>query len=310
MQVPAGLEEQRRLGPDWAAWLDRLPRLADDLVDEWNLTVDGTPMHGFASMVLPVVTDDGLDAVLKIGFDGAEDTAQEHLALTLWDGDGAVRLYRADPARRALLLERLATGNLNDEWDLAACETVAGLYSRLHVPAPRRLKPLSGFVSGWLDSMAADAGELPVPPRLVEQALTLGRELVADPDCDGRVIHGDLHYENVLSTDATSAAARGPWLAIDPQPMSGDPHYEIAPLLWNRWPEMEGYLRESIRRRFFTVVDAAGLNPDRARDWVIVRMIINAHWSFEDAQRMHRPLDAEEQDWITRCIAIAKAVQD
>ncbi|WP_367649928.1 aminoglycoside phosphotransferase family protein [Gordonia sp. X0973] len=300
--IPEGLRAQRRLGPDWARWLDGLPKRCDDLLADWDLVMAGDPMHGFASIVIPVRSD-GLDAVLKIGFDSAPDTAQEHLALQEWAGDGAVRMYRADPGRRAMLLERLSTVDLTGEWDLAACEVVAGFYPRLHRRAGPRFRPLSGFLRTWLDEMAADADDLPVPPRLLDRAVARGREFVADPDCDGRIIHGDLHYENVL------AAQREPWLVIDPQPMSGDPHYEIAPLLWNRWEEMDGYLRESIRRRFATAVEAAGFDEDRARDWVIVRMVVNAHWSLQDAKRMNRPLDAGERDWITKCISVAKAVQ-
>ena len=84
------------------------------------------------------------------------------------------------------------------------------------------------------------------------------------------MIHGDLHYENVLAGD------REPWLVIDPKPMSGDPHYELAPMLWNRWDEAvaTGDLRIALRRRFHTLVDAAGLDEDRARDWVVVRMVL------------------------------------
>ncbi|MFT3898728.1 MAG: aminoglycoside phosphotransferase family protein [Gordonia sp. (in: high G+C Gram-positive bacteria)] len=303
MPIPDGLDAQRRLGPDWERWLDRLPRRCADLLAEWELTVDGGPMHGFASLVLPVRTADGESAVLKVGFDGAEDTAQEHLALQTWAGDGAVELYRADPARRALLLERIGPRDLVGEWDLQACETVAALYPRLHRPAGPRFRRLSEVLSGWLDAMAADAADMPVPRRFVDEALRRGREFVDDPACDGAIIHGDLHYENVLS------AQREPWLAIDPQPMSGDPHYEIAPLLWNRWDEMDGYLRHSINRRFVTVVEVAGFDEERARDWVVVRMIINAHWSVQDAKRVNRPLDDGERDWITKCVAVAKAVQ-
>jgi streptomycin 6-kinase len=94
--------------------------------------------------------------------------------------------------------------------------------------------------------------------------------------------------------------------------MSGDPHYEPAPALWNRWEESvrSGDVRRATRRRFHTMVDAAGLDEARARDWVVVRMILNASWTVEDAVREGRDLDAEERDWITRCITITKAVQD
>jgi streptomycin 6-kinase len=80
-------------------------------------------------------------------------------------------------------------------------------------------------------------------------------------------------------------------------------------MLWNRYDELGGDVRRGLRRRFHALIDAAGLDEDRARDWVVVRMVINANWSVEDAQRARRDLDADERRWITRCIAISKAVQ-
>ena len=43
--------------------------------------------------------------------------------------------------------------------------------------------------------------DAPVPRRLVEQALSLARDLAADDASVGTMIHGDLHYENVLAGD-------------------------------------------------------------------------------------------------------------
>ena len=303
VDIPAALDAQRRLGPAWESWLDRLPRRCDDLLAEWQLRRDGDALHGFTALVLPVRRDDGSAAMLKVAFDGAPETEQEHLALTHWAGDGAVRLYRADPARRAILLEKLHHRDLSGEWDLQACEIVANLYARLHRPAPARLRPLTGYLAEWLDALTRDTAEVPIPRRLLDFAVARGREFVADPASNGRIVHGDLHYENVLAAD------REPWLAIDPSPVSGDPHHEVAPLLWNRWDEMAGYLRESIRRRFDTVVRTAGLDDERARDWVIVRMVLNAHWAVADAKTANRRLHTDEKDWITRCISVAKAVQ-
>ena len=305
--IPPELEQQRRLGPDWAGWLDRLPRLRDELLEEWALTPDGEVMHGFCSLVVPVRDDAGAQAVLKVTFDGDDESEHEAFTLQHWQGDGAVRLFRADPHRRALLLERLHLRDLSGLGDLEACEVVAGLYPRLHRPALPRLRPLTSYIARWLDDLEDLGGTLPVPPRMVDQALHLGRDLVAEPGSTRVVIHGDLHYANVL------AAEREPWLAIDPKPMNGDPHYEVAPLLWNRWEEMEAAaqsLRDALRRRFHTVVDAAGLDEARARDWVVVRMVVDASWTLRDALRGHRAMTPEEQEWITHCVAIVKAVQD
>src|SRR6185312_5890231 len=69
------------------------------------------------------------------------------------------------------------------------------------------------------------------------------------------------------------AADREPWLAIAPRPMNGDPHYEVAPMLWHRWNELTGNIRDGVRRRFYTLVDAANLDEERARAWVIVLVV-------------------------------------
>jgi streptomycin 6-kinase len=304
VRLPDGVLAFAERGPEWAAFVDRLPGLLRDLSVEWGLVVDGPPTHGYCALVVPVLAD-GVEAMLKVAF---PDDESEHEALVLqhWGGRGAVRLLRADPHRRALLLERLHQRDLTELWDVEACEIVGGLYGRLHVPAPPQLRTVASYVQRWTAALAALPRDAPIPRRLVEQAQSLARDLTADSGGAGRIVHGDLHGENVLAAD------REPWLVIDPKGMSGDPHYEPAPMLWNRWDEVvaSGSVRDAVRRRFHAVIDAAGLDEDRARDWVVVRTVLNAHWSVEDAQRAHRALDAEERAWITRCISIAKAVQD
>ena len=279
----------------WAAWVDEVPRMVRDLIDEWHLVVDGDPMHGWTSLVLPVRIE-GRAAVLKVAWPH-EECQHEILALQHWHGNGAVMMLRADPHRNAMLLERLSTQDLTQLGDLDACEIIAGLYAELHVPAPPQLLTLSSYIRGYTDDLERLPRDAPIPRRMVEQAVRLGRDLVADQATDGTLIHGDLHYENVL------AGERSPWLAIDPQPVSGDPHYEVDVLLFDRWDEIvaSGDVREAVRRRFHTAVDMAGLDETRARDWVIVREAHNAMWAIEDD---------DDHDRVTTAIAIIKAVQD
>ncbi|KQV67566.1 aminoglycoside resistance protein [Nocardioides sp. Root122] len=306
--IPQELQSQRGLGEDWGRWLDRLPRLAGELLDEWHLTPVADSLHGFCSLVVPVTDASGARAALKVSFDGDEESLHEGLALQKWGGRGAVRLLRADPHRRALLLDWLPGPDLGDAWDVEACEVVGGLYGRLHVPALPQLATVASYVERWLVELDDLGRDVPIPRRYVEQALSLGRDLLAPDASRPVVVHGDLHYSNVM-------ADAGEWLAIDPKPMAGDPHYEPAPMLWNRMDELSGPLavgsvRDGLRRRFHALVDAGGLDEDRARDWVVVRMVLNAGWAVQDARRAGRRLSADEQDWITRCIAITKAVQD
>ena len=295
-----------RRGPDWAEWVDRLPALLAGLLEDWELGVDGWMMHGFVALVVPVRTTGGRAAVLKVSFPD-EESEHEHLALQHWGGTGAVKLLRADPHRAAMLLERLHQERLDEMLDVEACAVVAGLYSLLHVPALPQLRPLTAYVERWADELAMLPRNAPLPRRLVEQAISLSRDFVADPGSTGTMIHGDLHYENVMAAD------RVPWLAIDPKPTSGDPHYEPAPMLWNRFDELGAAnsgqsVRDGVRQRFHALVDNAGLDEARARDWVVVRMLNNACWRLQDPPEVKRLTVTDE--YLTMCIAVAKAVQD
>lgn len=293
--LPAGVRAMAARGTAWARWVEGLPVTVGLLSEQWGLSPDGAPAHGHCSLVLPVRTPEGTAAVLKVGFP-EEDSEHEHLALRCWGGDGAVRLLGADPHHRGLLLERLRHDDLTGLPDLEACRLVAGLYPRLHQPALPKLRSLSSLVQGWTEDLAGLPPSAPIPRRLVERAISLGTDLAADRSVPERILHTDLHYANVL------AGEREPWLAIDPKPINGDPHYEIAPLLWNRWDEIADDVRVGVRRRFHVVVGAAGFDEDRSRAWVLVRMAHNAMCELSEP--------SPDPSWLTRCAAVAKAVAD
>lgn len=294
--LPSGVLAMADRGEAWAAWVARLPALVGELLEEWELRPDGGTAHGHCSLVLPVVSA-GEHAVLKLGFPD-DESAHEHLALQHWHGEGTVRLLRADPHRRALLLERAGPDDLTTVDDVEACEVVASAYARLHLAPLARLRSLSRLCARWEERLRAVPRGAPVPHRMVEQAASLARQLAADPDTDARLLHGDLHYAQVLRAD------REPWLVIDPKPLNGDPHFEPAPMLWNRWDEVvaSGDVRGTVRRRFHTIVDTAWLDEERARDWAVLRVVLNAVWELDER--------APDRGWITANVAVAKAVQE
>jgi streptomycin 6-kinase len=301
IDIPEKLLGFAERSDDWASWVARLPALIRQLVDEWALTVDGASMHGECALVVPVRTADDTSAVLKVGWPH-EEAEHEHLALRFWDGQGAAKLLRADPRRSALLLERLDQQDLTSLPTLEACEVVADIYADLHVAASPEFRTLSSLCERWSPRLEAIRTHSRLPRRYVDRAAALTRELAADPLTDGRIIHADLHYYNVLRGE------RAPWLAIDPKPISGDPAFEVAPLLWNNWAEVigSGDARATIRSRFETVVDVAGIDEERAKAWVVVRMLVNAMWEIEDPS----PPSDEKNGWLTDCITIAKAMDD
>lgn len=274
------------------AWLRRLPDLVRECLAEWDLQTEGPSMHGVAALVLPVRRA-GEPAVLKVTWPHREAT-HEHLALRCWAGRGSVRLLAADPARWAMLLERLDAGHdLHHEPIDDACGVTGDLLRILDRPALPQLDRLSTWAARQVDELAdPPAG---IPRRLVAQARDLARDLVDFPDVDARLVHADLHYGNIL------AARRSPWLAIDPKPMAAEPAFAVAPALWNRWEEAVagGDLRRSLRRRLAIVCEHGGIDADRARAWTVVREVDNA-------------LDAAAgplgQERVTTAVAIIKAM--
>ena len=281
-------------GPSGAEWVRSVDRLARECLDAWDLAVTDPPLTGWTAVVHPVVRRDGTGAplVLKIGWPHVE-SAQEHLALRAWDGRGAARLVAADPARGALLLERLdATRDLGSVDIDEACAVVGGLYRELHVPAPPTIRTLTAYLDPYLTRL----GQRTDLPRRVDTRVTgLARERRAEPGPQV-LLHTDLHFQNVL------AAERAPWLAIDPKPLAGPAAFELHPLLRNRTDEMGtgSSLRWSVRRRLEVTCDAAGLDDELGRLWCIVRAGVELLWAAVDGD------DTE----VSRNLALLKSLED
>ena len=280
-------------GPSGADWAAGLPRRLAELLDDWGLTPTGAGMTGWTAVVVPV-TRDGADLALKVVWPHSEATA-EPLALRRWDGNGAVRLVAADPSRGGLLLEALDPArDLMREPDDQACEVIGGLLARLHVPALPQVRTLSDYLARQLERLPLHTDS--VPRRMLDHAGALMRELAASPGFDGTLLHTDLHYANVLG------GSREPWLAIDPKPLAGRPGFEIAPVLWNRVEELGtgSAFRWSVRRRLQVVCEAAGIDEDEARAWVVVRETAEAMWAADDGDR----------ERLTLAVALIKAMGD
>ncbi|MGW5638673.1 aminoglycoside phosphotransferase family protein [Streptomyces sp. NPDC003832] len=241
---------------------------------EWDLRRDGPPRSGRCALVLPVLRADGTPSVLKLQ-DVDDETAGEPLALRVWDGAGAARLLAHDPGTGTMLLERLdMTRPLGDLPDTrAATEVVARLLAELTaVPAPPGLRRLADLAPRLLDraeSVLPAVEDGPVR-RLLTDCAAAVREVAAEPG--DRLLHWDLHFENVL------AAARAPWLAIDPKPLAGDPGFELLPALWNRFEADE------VRRRFDTMTQILALDRERARAWTYGRVLQGAVWRLEEGE--------------------------
>ncbi len=97
-------------------------------------------------------TTDG--AVLKVPFEGDDESLHEGDALALWDGDGAVRLLRR--LGRCLLEERALPGDdLSGLDEEAATRVAVDLATRLWRPATPPFRPVGPEVARWLEGARA-----------------------------------------------------------------------------------------------------------------------------------------------------------
>jgi streptomycin 6-kinase len=264
----------------------QLAAVVELVCERWELTLSGQAPRGDWSTIL-VASRRGMPCVLKIA--GPEHNAiDEALALEAWNGNGAVRLLEADREHGALLLERLDPDRTLRTTELATAAEIAGsLIRELAVPAPAGLPLLTDIASqkpGILRRRQGALGE-PVPGRWIDIACGLACDLATDPG--NQLVHGDLHYDNIL------AGPRRPWLAIDPKPVIGNPERSVAELMWDRIDDATQ--PHDVHALFAALTRTGVLHPDRARAWTIVQAVDYWLWGLgagltEDPRRCERLL--------------------
>ncbi|MEU2826207.1 aminoglycoside phosphotransferase family protein [Streptomyces bacillaris] len=261
------------------AFIAALPELAGRFLEGWGLRPDGPSMYGVCALVLPVVREaDGVPAALKLQLVD-EETAGEPVALRAWGaaGAGAVELLDHDPGTGALLLERLDEGRpLSAVADVrGAVGVLGGVLARLAaVPAPEGLRTLGGAVERMLAAAPGTVGRLAdaADRRLLADCAAAVREVAGEPG--DRLLHWDLHYDNVLAGRAEE------WVALDPKPLAGDPGFELFPALVNLFDADE------VVWRFDALTEALGLERDRgrARAWTLGRVLQNTVWAVGEGE--------------------------
>lgn len=292
--------------PTGRQWLDDLPALAAGVLQDWDLQLDGPARHGFSALVLPVRSPHG-PAALKIVWPHPEGR-EEHRALRLWGGHGAVRLLAADPARWALLLERLdADRTLRAEalgsalGELAATEELGTLVRILDRPAPPWAPTLSQQLHRLRDDLGRTVAGPPVefPRRMLQEARTLIGELLDWGGLDARLTHGDLHHGNVLWRPDP-----GEWVAIDAQVLAAEPGWTFEPALLEAWPAVQRAtsVRRAVRTRLEILAEVAGVDLDRARALTLVRLVRDALWELE--------VEHVDRERVTRLVTVARSLQE
>lgn len=272
IQVPERLLWWRETAAG-AAWLESLPRLAEECAEQWSLRLGEPFTRGNVSLTLPAERADGVPAVLKINFPD-EESAHEADALAHWRGEGAVRLLEVDRERNALLIERAVPGTSlweiddDEEATLVAASVLRRIW-RHPPPASHPFRLLADEAEGWMTELGLDWKALghPFEREIVDAAVAAARGLSrSQPDLV--VCHQDFQGSNVLR------AQREPWLAIDPKPIVGERAFDVASLLRDRrWLLGRPGIAARLTRRLDLLASELDLDRERMRGWGIVHAL-------------------------------------
>lgn len=282
-RLVTALGETAQDGDDW---LTKLPGAAEQAVSLRELTVERVHVPGGRSgLVVLVRRADGTPAVLKL-VPPRSRPESERAALAHWNGLGAVRLLDPSAADGALLLERLHRDvSVRSLPEAKALLEAAGTLRRLWVepPTEHRFETVAERTGRQADAMRASAdGE--VGP-LVDAALTARDELLAGSPDEVRLLHGTFRQSKVLQGD------RLPWLAVGPDPVVGEPAFDLARLVRDRVEDLIASPSGAsiTRRRVKKLAESLDVDQERLRGWTLFRAVESG----VRARRVGREQDAE-----------------
>jgi len=223
----------RAVAEGHAVWVDRLAELVQSLERDWSIRVGRAHDEGTEAFVAEAVLDDGTPAVLKVLVPRRDGGIDDHEAtvLRLAGGDGCPVLYRDDPERGALLMERLgpsmfALGLPYERRLPALCDAAARVWRPvadvgLPTTAEKALWVVDFVVESW------EALDRPCAERTVEHAVECGQRRLAHAaggNGSAVLLHGDVHQWNALRSHTG-------FKLVDPDGLLGEPEYDLGVIL-------------------------------------------------------------------------------
>ena len=241
----------------------------------WSVTIDGT--RETESSLIAVGRRGDVPVVLKIVKTGIDEW-QSGAIVRAFDGRGVVRAL--EWVDGALLLERIAPGDslervTIDGRDDEAVDIVADVIRQMGATAP---PPGCPTVEQWGEAFSRHlaSGDRRIPRELVEEGQRQFASLSASQR-NVRLLHGDLHHDNVLLD------ARCGWLAIDPKGVVGEVEYELGAFFRNPIARPDLVVDPAIvERRLDRFTRALSLDRDRTVAWVFAQAVLSAIWTLED----------------------------
>lgn len=251
------------------SWLEGLPGLVADLEADWAVAVGQPYEGGSEAFVAEATQEDGTPAVLKVVVPGAGKVASnEATVLRLAGGGGCPVLYRFDPERGALLMERL--GRPMYELDLPLSrrlELLCSTAARIWRPVPDCGLPTGSEKARWLAGFIVGSWEdldRPCSQKAVDHALACARRREqAHRDETSVLVHGDVHQLNALQSGEG-------FKLVDPDGLLAEAEYDLGVLM--RGDPVELLAGDPVERAYW-LASRTGLDPVAIWEWGVVERV-------------------------------------
>ncbi|MBO9619508.1 MAG: hypothetical protein J7539_10775 [Niabella sp.] len=257
---------------------------------QWQLNAAGAYFFSYASLLQPVWYN-GQKALLKISLEEEEQFGG--LLMQWWQGHGAARVLRY--SGEALLLEwidegrslrQMAENGADDEATRIICRTAKILHAPHSEPLPQLIDLNDWFYElfhaheKYGDRFAASAQ---IAGHLLQSAT------------DKKVLHGDLHHDNILYS-----SKRG-WLAIDPKRLYGEAGFDYANLFCNPTTAIAlapGRLVQQLN----IVCSEVSITKQRMLQWITAWTALSALWLLEVGEDAAATLTVNERALGLLCL--------
>jgi streptomycin 6-kinase len=247
----------------------------------WSLTKSTPVAETPRSWIFKVEQNGRNFGALKIlKPEAAEEEGRGMRLLNYYSGDGAATVF--DMHGDTTFMEWLGGPTLGEPSrngrDDEAMQAFATVVANLHRPRPDIPHDLMPLRQRFTALFETDVRAWPHTARdLYARAAGIALKLFDKPMPE-IPLHGDLHHDNIISSD------RG-WLAIDPKGLFGDPHYEVA----NAFRNPAGATKLAADpKRINAMADMfaarLGLNRKRILGYAAAHSGLAACWNLADGQ--------------------------
>jgi streptomycin 6-kinase len=280
IEVPELVRQRAMANAGGERWLRDLPAVVGVLAERWDLTIGAPYTGGTSGYVVAAVDGSRRKCVLKVAlpldWDDGEDFARSVLVHLLAEGQGCVELFDHDPARQAMLLDRLGP-NL-DEIGLpvpSILEAVASTLSTFWRPLPPEADlPTGAEKAEWLARHITSTWEelgRPCERAVIDRALACceSRGAAYDPD-RSVLVHGDAHGWNTCA----SAAGDRTFKLVDPEGLRSEPAHDLAvPMREYNGPLLSGDTARLVRERAELLAGRCDVDPQAVWEWGYVERV-------------------------------------